>query len=204
MSNKYLLLISIIAALLGCIADVFILYSPNGGYETGNYLFLKDIDLFYAKIGHFLGIFCIPLELLGLIAIHRTLPQTIKNQGFIIACLAVYITVPGVAYHALVSMLTIAIQNNINPKIIKQMIFLIEPLGAVLFLGLIIMTILLVKIIWNANIYPKYMIFFTPFSFYIYFILLYLFVPIIGNYTAVAGFNLSFACFYSIVYFKVE
>lgn len=197
--------IALISAMLGAVADVLLLYNPAGGYELQGdlkYAFLLDLDANRVMIGHFLGIFFIPLEMLGLFQVHRALKPA-GAYAWAIVISALYLGFPGVVYHATVAFSKAFIDvKAANPQLAMEeswnhVIMLSDPLAAVLPIGFIIMSALLIyTILKQPTKYPKWMAACTPLTFYVICILAYLVVPGIGNVLAPAGFNLSFMLFF--------
>jgi ABC-type Fe3+-siderophore transport system permease subunit len=191
--------IAIAAALLGAIADVLLLYSPNGGYEVGDYAFLKDISTNRIVVGHYLGIFFIPLEMLGLFHIYRCLSPAGGWQPWAVVIGALFVGYPGVAYHGMVAFIhTLVNQGTTDAALIEHLRLLSEPVGGALAVGGLAVAGLFAYIVLKKNtFYPKWMAWCNPGTFYILFALSYLVIPPVGNVLLPAAFNLSFLLFFS-------
>jgi hypothetical protein len=111
----------------------------------------------------------------------------------------------GVVYHAAVTFIGIIIKETPNGlDIIQQYQSLFRPLEIIMGIFLIIPTFFIIQRVLKRNtLLPKWIVLFNPVLVYGIIILLYLFIPIIGNLLIVAGFNLSngiflAACFYAL------
>lgn len=191
--------IAIVAALLGAVADVLLLYSPNGGYETGDYQFLLYITTERIIIGHYIGLFFIPLAMLGLFQVYRSLKPAGGAWPWIIVLGALFIGYPGVAYHGMVAFIhTLVSQGTADEALLEHMRLLSEPVGGVLALGGGIVSVLFLYIVLKKDTrYPKWMAFANPGVFYLIIALSYLLVPPVGNVLLPAAFNLSFMLFFA-------
>lgn len=196
-------IIALIASLVGALADVLLLYNPAGGYETGDYHFLMDIPETRLLVGSYLGVFFIPLEILGLWHVYRALEPAGKKLVYPMIFMAVYAIFPGVVYHGTIGFTATFLKLSplMSPELLNtNMDFLkalFEPLGATLFVLFTIASLLFVYIVTTKEThYCKWMAIANPFGIYMVFVLLYLSVPTIGNLLIPAGFNLAFFFFF--------
>lgn len=191
--------IAITAALLGAVADVLLLYSPRGGYETGDYQFLLDISQERIIIGHYMGIFFIPLAMLGLFHVYRCIMPAGGALPWAIVLGALFIGYPGVAYHGMVAFIhTLVHQGGADAALLDYFRLLSEPVGGVLALGGGIVAILFMFVVLKRPThYAKWMAFANPGVFYLVIALSYLLIPPVGNLLMPAAFNLSFAIFFA-------
>lgn len=197
--------VALVAALLGAVADVLLLYNPAGGYELNDYVFTLDIPPTRMLIGHYLGIFFIPLEMLGLFQVYRALKPAGPTLSWGVIISALYLGFPGVVYHATVGFTASFLRSATNnPAVDMQATWeyvrlLSDPLAAVLPVGFFIMSGLLIyTILKQPTLYPRWMAACTPLTFYLLCVLAYLVVPSVGTILAPAGFNLSFFFFFAI------
>lgn len=193
--------IALTAALIGATADVLLLYNPAGGYENNDYRFLLDIAPNRILIGHFLGIFFIPLEMLGLFQVYRALKPAGKPLAWTVVISALYLGFPGVVYHGSVSYVGALLRGvQENPGLAGEWEYtrlLVDPLAAVLPLGFVVMTVVLIyTILKKPTNYARWMAWCTPLSFYVLFLVSYLVVPAVGSVLIPAGFNLAFFFFF--------
>ncbi len=193
--------IGIAAAFLGCIADILLLYAPQGGYENMDYLFFHDISPTRLMLGHFLGILFIPFELIGFLQVFQMIKKAGNKWLVPLVIATIYVMVVGVTYHGMMgqmgSFLHFGAKTGIssNPLFVDTVTTMkayFEPLGFVLFLVFLFISLSLSYLIFtNKTYYPKWMAFAAPLFSYIVFFLLYTIVPSIGGLFIVAGFNLS-------------
>lgn len=193
-SNKNsLFIVSISACLLGCIADVLLLYSPLGNYHLGDYQFFQDISKERMIPGYYLGILFIAFELLGFWVVSKAVypEEASKNKLFFVSISFLFLL--GIIYHAAITFIGIFIKEVDNGlDIIHAYQSLFRPLEIIMGLFLVLVTFFIVsRIIKGVTLFPKWIIFFNPVLVYGLLILLYFLIPIIGNFLIVAGFNFS-------------
>ncbi len=196
-SFKKMMWVSIIASLFAAIADMMILYSPNGGYHLMDYLYLKDVPYTRLLIGHYLGIFSIPMYLLGLWWVVKALKPAGDGVPVRAFSFLVFMLILGVLYHGLVAMIWMLVDSQGDPtELIERGRVFFEPISTILvFLVIITSSIFSYWVMKGKSYFPKWIIYCTPVFSFVIFILLYIFVPIIGNYLIVSGFNLSVGIF---------
>jgi len=201
--KKRLLLISILAAFIACIADVLLLYHPDGGYHLGDYRFLQDLSLNRILFGHYLGLLTIPFELLGIWVVVDSFTSLTKRIRGVAFSIAVFILVIGVAYHGMIVFVAQAIQHN-GLAIVDELRLYFEPFGAILG---VLFVVLCGAMIYAFNkgwsILPRSVIWFNPILTYLVLIVLYFAIPIVGNLLIVMGFNLAIAVFLLAVFLKI-
>ena len=193
--------IALSAALLGAIADVLLLYNPAGGYENNDYLFLLDIEPNRILLGHYLGIFFIPLEMMGLFQVYRALKPAGKSLSWAVVISALYLGFPGVVYHGSVGYVGAMLRSvQENPILADEWLYtrlLVDPLAAILPVGFVVMTVILIyTILKKPTNYKRWMAWCTPLSFYVLFLVSYLMIPPLGALLIPAGFNLAFFFFF--------
>lgn len=181
--------LALLGAALGVLADICLLHSPNAVYENMDYQFLLEISPNSLLLGHYLGILAIPLEGLGLwLLIQGLWPQKPLLKGVLMFFVA-WILLIGVVYHAAIVWLAAWLREGHDIEAVRHFF---EPLGtglAALFLGLAVPFTVLV---WRRKTaYTRALLAANPLFLYPICILLYIFWPALGRYTAVAGFNLS-------------
>lgn len=190
---KTLVLVSIAAAALGCIADILILYHPDAVYERGDYQFLLSISESRLLIGSMMGVFAIPIYLCG---IYVVIMKNIKCpfRGFIVFMCCVMIAVIGCVYHGMIAMVGYVLKSADNPitEIAKVRIYF-DPYAAVMvitfFVGCMAFGYLMyVKKQWTLMMS-------NPLSTYFICVLCYVAVPSLGRILLPAAFNLSVCVF---------
>ena len=76
---RFFALFGALAAAIGCLADVLLLYNPQGGYELGFDEVLRRINNpFRSMLGGLLGVFVLPFMLLGCWALRQVLAKAWK------------------------------------------------------------------------------------------------------------------------------
>lgn len=200
--------IGILGAALGCIADVLLLYTPNGGYETGDYRFLLDISYIRLLFGHYLGILFIPLEVAGFWVIYQLMLPIQRQLANIIWYTAVYVAFLGVTYHATIGLVGTYLHHYDKAgnaqELLQELKWFYDPLAVILFIGFMIISgILFYVFYFKQNRWPKWMAFFNPFILYLLFGLLYLLWPAGGGVLLVAGFNLAILLNFILIFYLV-
>ena len=189
-------IIGIIFSLLSVVADITLLYNPEGGYFVGDYAFLKGFSPERMAWGHYLGIFFIPAQLVGLYPVYKGLAPMGRKYGIILGATGIYIAYPGVAYHGSVAFIADGI-NQVGPEHVEGLKLFSEPLAAFFVFGFIVLSILfLIPVMRGKSAFPKWMALLNPLSIYLLVFLLYLAIPSIGNPLLVAGFNFALAAFF--------
>lgn len=188
---------AIIASVLASIADIMILYSPNGGYHLMDYLYLRDVPYQRLLIGHYLGLVTIPMYLLGLWWVAKAMKPAGEQIPMRVFSFLSFLLIWGVLYHGLVAMIWMLVDSQENPQAIidKGRVFF-EPVSTVIIVLVIIAcSVFSYWVLKGKSLFPRWIIWCTPAFSFILFILLYIFIPIIGNYLIVSGFNLSVGIF---------
>ncbi len=192
---RWLGIIGMIAALIGCVGDVFLLYAPQGGYENQDYLFFNSIPLENIRFGHYLGVLFIPFELVGFLQVFYALRPSKSKLLIPLIAATIYVMVIGVAYHGMVGIGGIYLKTAGGAAVTEHFPFIVscfEPLGFVLFLVFLFISFSLSYLIYfKKTLYPKWVAFTAPFFSYLVIVLVYLINKPIGSALMVAGFNLS-------------
>lgn len=199
-------LIGILGALIGAVADVLLLYTPDARYETGSYLFFNDIAYWRLLAGHYLGILFIPLELFGLAAFLYCLQPLSRLKNSLLLCCTFMVMMVGVTYHATLGQLAIYIKTGGGSKLLHLYQSFSEPLSVGLFLIFLILCIIIAHHLFTQpTMYPKWMAFLSPICIYAIIGLWYFAIGgSIANILIVAGFNLSIAVFLLGHYFFLQ
>ncbi|OWY24586.1 hypothetical protein C7N43_16665 [Sphingobacteriales bacterium UPWRP_1] len=194
-------LIGMVAALCGFAADVLLLYVPNGEYEKWNYLFFEQISVNRIWLGHFIGVFCIPFELFGFWQVYKAVEQAGKRYVLPVLVPVIFVTVWGVAYHAMLggmaTLIHLGKRVHLRPDVFEnsmgQLVSYMEPLGYLLFgIFVFISAGLFYLIRYKSTLYPRWVAWVNPFFFYLACVALYrLFPQHIGSMVMVSGFSLS-------------
>ncbi len=196
-NHKILLILAIIASCIGCMADVLLLYSPNGNYHIGDYTFFKDISSERLIWGHYLGVFFIPFELLGFWVVSKTFKQAGEKVPLLFFAAISFIMFPGVVYHGTLIFVAYILKiSNYDPLVLEEIRWFFEPMSAILGVFFFLFSLyLLYAHIKNKTSLPKWLMYFNPGLLYLIIILIYFLIPTIGNILMVAGFNLAIGLF---------
>ena len=189
---------AVLAALIGMAGDICLLYAPNGGYENGDFEFLRAIPNSRLIWGHYLGLFAIPFEAAGLFLVWKALLPLGKKAAWFATIFGFYLMFLGVAYHGTVYPLADAVRDN--PSQVAAFKVFSEPLGLIFamafLLGVAAFTVLILR---GKTMLPKWMAAFSPLLTYPIWVLMYLLLPNIGNLVVPTGFNLSMAIFFGMM-----
>lgn len=185
--------LAILAAILGIISDILLLYNPEGNYGAAGYVFLKNLPTNRMLWGHYLGILSIPFLILGSFKVNSLIQYVPVWYKYGLMIVSFLLLVLGVAYHALLVPIHLYIQNQ---EINNYFLYAVKPLEMIvatlfiLFCILCLVVSLHKKASFNRNIKYFNPIFWAALSYLLYFI-----CPIVGNFTAVAALNLPVAIF---------
>jgi len=104
-----------------------------------------------------------------------------------------------VAYHGMVAFIhTLVNQGTADAALLEHMRLLSEPVGGALAVGgLVVAGLFAYIVLKKPTLYPKWMAFTNPGTFYVVIALSYLVVPPVGNVLLPAAFNLSFLLFFA-------
>jgi hypothetical protein len=189
---------ALLGAVLGMVADTLLLYHPDGGYFDGSYGFLRDISLSRILAGHYLGIAAIPLEAGGIYLLYRSLLPLGMRTALVAAGLGVYLIFPGVAYHASIYPFAFALQAN--PAALEVFRPFNEPLGLVFAMSFL--ALMLPVTVWmfrGRTALPTWYGWASPLLTYPLWIGLSFALPVVGNFLAPMGFNLSMAILFALL-----
>ena len=193
-------LIAILAALAGVVADTCLLYSAEGGYESGDFAFMQDISWPRLLWGHYLGILIIPFEATGILLVYRGLQPAGSKVAFGSLLLGIWIIFPGVAFHGACYALRIPgeLGGESGLELMETLKAFIEPLGAIFAIGFFVLMLLFSWKVWQGkSLFSRRVLLFTPLVTYPLWIAAYFTIPALGNFLIPAGFNLSMAIFFA-------
>jgi len=203
--KKKFLIVSIVAALLGCISDVLLLYSASGNYHTGDLNFFDSISLNRINMGFFIGILFIPFEILGLSIIGEELYPEKSTKRKLFQFLLEYLFILGLIYHGIISIMGIVKKEATNANYVIELCnALHDPLVLILGIGFVLLSFCIISPVLKGCRLPKKLLLFNPVMVYAILLVLYLLLPSIGNWTIVAGFNLSIFVFLLAAFITVE
>ena len=139
--------IALIASLLACISDILLLYVPSYDYFSGSYDFYKQLSPSRMILGHYLGIICIPMQLLAIPWLSNKISIENKKEKLIISVVLFYTVLMGCIYHASCALLGAEV-NALE----DQYALLFEPIALLFIAGLAIISIMIsIKIIKGST-----------------------------------------------------
>lgn len=188
--------VAVLAALLGTIADTFLLYNPQGGYFAGDYQFLLAKSQTDILIGHYLGIFAIPFEAAGLVLIFQGMLPLGRQMAWASVVLGLMVFMPGVTYHASVFPIWQAIQTG-NAGDLAIFKSFSEPLAVVFVAAFFLLMVgFVVAVLSGKTAFPRWVVFLSPPVVYGLLFLMVFALPSVGNFLLPMGFNLCMGIFF--------
>lgn len=156
-------IVGIVTGIALSIADISLLYSLAGGYDS--YAMLSTIPVWRLLLGHYLGILMIPFFLIALWHLYEGLKPGGAWLSVPVAALLGYGLATGVAFHGglAVPALIVQAESGVSPETRPVLTTLlddarqfIEPLQAVVFLALIAGSVWLgAAILSGRTAYPR-------------------------------------------------
>jgi hypothetical protein len=183
-------LIGSVVALAGICADIALQYSP-AGYSAD--FGAAHTALWRLLLGHYLGIFAIPLMTIGYWQVYLALKPAGKWFSLPPFLIAAYSTAYGAAFHGTFAAVALTVQARAGASAATQSVLVhllnvyllfSEPLAAVFLLSYFIFAVWFVlTVLLRPTLYPKWMALCNPFLFSLIITLLYVsnIVPIVGN-----------------------
>lgn len=193
-------IIGILAALLGGLGDLLMLYNPEGGYETQDYMFLMPISTWRVVVGYYLGVIFIPLQLIGFGLVYHAIRPAGRKLTWPIVFTVVYILIIGVVYHAmlggLAQLMHLKKQTFIDAELFQLTLnhyrMILEPISVILYVSFVVASFILGYLIQtNKTAYPKWANLFNPFFTHLVFLGVYLINKPIGSALLITGLNSS-------------
>ena len=198
-------IIAALGAFLGMCGDYFLLYTPLGGYENGDYAFFLGISYKSLLLGHYLGVLAIPLQAAGIYLVYHGLQPLGQWFARGAAAVGVYLIFVGVAYHGALYPMHKAMWESMevgNVELIETFRPFNEPLAAAFAIGFFVLMLgLVITFLRGGTRFPKWVVFVTPVATYPIWVLAYFVWPSVGNFLLPAGFNLSMLIFFSAILF---
>ncbi|MEO1435106.1 MAG: DUF6796 family protein [Bacteroidota bacterium] len=186
---KVFIAIGMFASLLGCVSDGLLLYTPDAVYHEMDFQFFTDISKIRLLIGQYLGIFSIPFCLMGFWWLTRGLRPWNENAPWYAFSMMIIAMFLGVAYHACLPLVAMQVQSLGGVEFVRAFFM---PLGTTFALLYFLLSLaFLLTILFRETLFPRWLIWFNPIVTYLVCLAFYLWVPSIGNFLIVAGFNLA-------------
>lgn len=206
--------IAIVAALIGAVSDVLLLYTPKGGFLNPDFLFLNDIPYSHLYAGALMGVFFIPLEILGSWQIYNIIKKENPKLSLLSIMISIYFACIGVVVHMLYGIIGVGMQLHTHltsdyasliAEHFAQMNSFMEPVATVVIILHVLSTILCVTLLRkNQHIFPSWLTFVNPVTIYLVLASPYIWWPALGNYLAPAAFNLSYGIFFCITNYYIK
>ena len=200
-------LISILAATGNVVADLVLQYKPEG--SDGNIAFI-GIAAWRIFTGHFLGIFCLPLEIVGYWLVCTLMLEQGLRLFRVLFWIMAYGIIMGTVFHALFTPTIFIMQAASNTSGPAQSSLLslasllniaVLPLVIILFISyLTTWSIFTVAVLRKPSPFPRWIVFFTPALLSILITALYMshIVPFLGNLVYPTVLSLPHLVFYII------
>ena len=203
-------LLAVLAAILLSIADISFLYSPKGGYESEEMLFLLDIPLWRLKLGHFLGVFILPFYLFGYWIVYRALKPAGRWFSLPIFWIITYGVIVGAVLHGSIAMYAILMQeheaaaNVETGRVLFQLmeisLDLFEPFQATAFLCFGLTAIwYFVAVFFKQTLLPRWMAFLNTILLHAPIVAAYFLIPSLGNILMPAAMNIAHVVFFFLI-----
>jgi len=173
------------ACLVG-LGEFLLQYTPNGGYEEG-YDFFAEVPKSRLTLGHYISVLAAPLYLMGYWHLAFNIDRENGWARKLFFCLGAYGFVIGTAWISQRVFLALTAHDIAGGQSLEslQTAFAAhnEPLINVLRIVMLVLSIVWVfQILKTRSNYPKWMAAFSPLALLILMVLLYTFLPMIGNY----------------------
>ncbi len=178
--------LGLLGACLVGLGEFLLQYTPNGGYEDG-YAFFTDVPKTRLTLGHYIAVLAAPLYLMGYWHLAFNIDRSNGWARRVFFCLGAYGFVIGTAWisqRVFLALTAHDIASGQNLQTLQDAFATHnEPLINVLRIAMFILSILWVfQILKNRSHYPKWMAFFSPLALLVLMVLLYVFIPFIGQY----------------------
>lgn len=204
------LFIAIVACVFGIVADIKLLYVPHIQYELGYdfFQFKKWSDI---QFGHYVGIIAIPFEAFGFLSVIYLLKNKTTENIVSIAFLAILTLIFGLIFHGIMHQIAAVmkpyyqVNNSTLFDILSYMKYHADLLSALFLSTFSILCIVIFYFVFSEKtMLSRYVAIANPLVFYLFCIAYYLLKLPMGNAIAVAGFNISFLLFFSMLYFQIR
>lgn len=162
--------LTVFGAFVGVLADVFSAWSPNSSsMETPFSVDLESISGFYEDkprwtyiLGNYLGVYFIPLHILGFFLVYQALKPANTKFSLVFLALAIYATTIGVGFHGTLAFVGDIFQSG-NLDLINGIKDYWQPWAySLVIMYAVISIIILALIIPGHSLYPKWTVFLSP------------------------------------------
>ena len=154
-------------------------------------------------MGNFLGVFFLPIHLLGSYLIYLALKSAGKELALIFLVLGFYLTAIGTGFHGTLAFVGDIIQSN-DQVLLNKILVYWHPWGSALVIGYIVMSLYLVFLILRGGtLYSRWSVLISPLVVVIYSTVVIAILPEnyigIKAFLAVTGLNLPLLIFYGYI-----
>jgi hypothetical protein len=163
-------IVGIITGLAVSIADISLLYSPAGGYESD--AVLLTIPMWRLLLGHYLGVLMLPFYLIAFWHLYEGIKPAGAWLSIPVAALLGYGVAAGGAFHGSIAGLALTVQAGVDASpetrtVVTHLLAnthqFVEPLQAVIFLAGFVGSMWLgAAILSRHTAYPRWFVFANP------------------------------------------
>ena len=178
-------ILGIVTGIVMSIADISLLYSPAGGYESD--AMLLTIPMWRLLLGHYLGVLMLPFYLIALWHVYEGIKPGGAWLSIPVAVLLGYGLAAGVAFHGSIAVPALIAQaeagassetRTVLTTLLEQSHQFIEPLQAVVFLALFAGSAWLgAAILSGRTAYPRWFVIVNPVIVQVVLIAFYVLTP---------------------------
>lgn len=197
-------------AFMGILADVFSAWAPNTNeMETAFSVSLESIKGLYEDkprwtyvLGNYLGVFFIPLHILGFFLVYQALKPASTKWAMIFLVLGLYVTPIGVGLHGTLAFVGDIIQSR-DAGLIEGIRDYWEPWAySLVFLYAIISVLILILILTGKTLYPRWTVLVSPIVLLVFTGIVIAILPDnatgLKTFLSVTGLNLPLMIFFAI------
>lgn len=197
-------------AFMGILADVFSAWAPNTNeMETAFSVGLESIKGLYEDkprwtyvLGNYLGVFFIPLHILGFFLVYQALKPASTKWAMIFLVLGLYVTPIGVGLHGTLAFVGDIIQSR-DAGLIEGIRDYWEPWAySLVFLYAIISVLILILILTGKTLYPRWTVLVSPIVLLVFTGIVIAILPEnatgLKTFLSVTGLNLPLMIFFAI------
>ena len=186
-----------LGALLVCIGEFAMQFSPAGGYESPDYRYFLDVSPARLRFGHFLGVLMVPLYIVGYWHVSRMLePASAWLRRGVLLLAGYTFAVANVWLGQRIYLAqTVQARAEAGPELELPRAAPAE-VGAVLVL---VLSLAIVVPVWSGRTrYPRWMAAFTPIMLLAAIFASYFLVPRVGVYLLPAAMNVAHVIFFGL------
>jgi hypothetical protein len=163
-------IVGIITGIAMSVADISLLYSPAGGYESD--AMLRTIPIWRLLLGHYLGVLMLPFYLIALWHLYEGIKTSGAWRSIPVVALFGYVAAAGGAFHGSIAGLALIVQAGLGASPETQTVLthllanahlFVEPLQAVVFLAGFVASVWLgAAILSGHTAYPRWFLLANP------------------------------------------